>query len=654
MLVPRAVDVPFTYGVPEGAILHAGDVVDVPFGRERIWGVVWKLTRERPDFKNIKHVEAVFEGVNISERMRQFVDWVAEYTLSPRGNVLGMVLSVPKVFEPMKRKTKPLTVAPAETPNVPTLSPAQKKAADTLVAAVGADKYATTLLEGVTGSGKTEVYMEAIEAVIKKGKQVLLLMPEIVLTAQMKQRLQARFGVMPTEWHSHLTPKARREHWQQIAGGEAKLVIGARSALFLPFKSLGLIIVDEEHESAYKQEDGVVYHGRDMAVARGYHEKIPVVLVSATPSLETMCNVEEGKFTKLHLPERHGGAELPDIQVIDMRQEHLEMNHWISHPLKAAIAEALSKGEQALLYLNRRGYAPLTLCRACGHRMRCPHCTAWLVEHKKTGRLQCHHCGYHAPMVDTCPSCGEHDSLIACGPGVERLEEEVRAIFPDAQVAVMTSDTLDNPEEARTLLKKILNREIDIIIGTQMVTKGHHFPHLTLVGVVDADVGLEGGDLRAAEKSYQLLHQVAGRAGREGLKGRAMVQTYAPESGLMQALRSDDRAGFASGEKRAREQAGMPPYGRLAALILSGADEQKVKRAAIDMVKAAPRKDGVKILGPAPAPLALLRGKYRYRILVKAGKKTGLLQPLIREWAAGQKLPSTIRMKVDIDPYSFM
>jgi primosomal protein N' (replication factor Y) len=533
------------------------------------------------------------------------------------------------------------------------LSADQARAAQQLCEAVAAGGFGVTVLDGVTGSGKTETYFAAIAAALAAGRQVLVLLPEIALGAQWLDRFRRRFGAAPAEWHSDIAASVRRDTWRDVAGGDAGIVVGARSALFLPFPRLGLIVVDEEHDPSYKQEDGVCYQARDMAVLRASLEQIPVVLVSATPSLETTVNIARGRYRRVHLPQRHAGAELPAVSLIDMRRERCEPGRFLSPPLVAAVAETLAAGEQVLLFLNRRGYAPLVLCRACGHRFQCPNCTAWLVEHRLIRRLQCHHCGYAAPVPAFCPECLAAGTLVPCGPGVERLQEEVAARFPAARTALMVSDQLSGPRAAAALAETMAARRCDVLIGTQIVAKGHHFPMLTLVGIVDADLGLSGGDLRAAERTYQLLHQVGGRAGREERPGRVLIQTYMPEQPVMQALVSGDRDRFLEAEAASRRAAGLPPFGRLAALIVAAPDAEAADFAARALARAAPHLPGVEVLGPAPAPLAILRGRHRRRLLVKAGREVNL-QAILRDWLARVKLVGSVRLQVDIDPYSFL
>lgn len=534
----------------------------------------------------------------------------------------------------------------------PHLSSAQEIAADSLIAKLDAG-FSVTFLDGVTGSGKTEVYFAAIAAALERGRQVLVLLPEIALSAQWLQRFEQRFGVTPAQWHSELGHTARRDTWRAVATGEARLVVGARSALFLPFHELGLIVVDEEQDQSFKQEDGVIYQGRDMAVVRASLAQVPIALVSATPSLETQVNVEDGRYDRLHLPARHGTARLPEIRLLDLRRTPPERRSFLAPPLIAALRDTIAAGEQAMLFLNRRGYAPLTLCRACGFRLKCPNCTAWLVEHRFHQRLLCHHCGHGEPMPPLCANCGAAASFAACGPGVERVAEEIALKFPAARVAVMASDTLIGPHAAAAIVDRFERHDLDVLIGTQVVAKGHHFPLLTLVGIVDADLGLEGGDLRAAERSFQLLHQVAGRAGRAEAPGLVFVQTYHPDHPVMRALAADDRDRFLALEAAERRAHGNPPFGRMAALIISAPDEAGAEFTARAYARSAPHLPGVEVLGPAPAPLAVLRGRHRQRFLVKATRAVRL-QQVMRDWLTRVKLPSTVRVTVDIDPYSFL
>ena len=536
----------------------------------------------------------------------------------------------------------------------PSLTPSQASAATRLrgqIAAGAAGKV--TLLDGITGSGKTAVYFEAIAAALARGRQVLVLLPEIALTVDWLRRFENRFGAPPLHWHSDVTGARRRETWRAVSTGRARVVVGARSALFLPFPELGLIVVDEEHDGSFKQEDGVIYNARDIAIVRARHAACPVVLASATPTLETVVNVERGRYERIVLPERFGGSAMPEIAAIDMRGESLPSQTWLSPSLREAVTRTMDAGEQALLFLNRRGYAPLTLCRACGYRIECPNCSAWLVDHRLTRRLQCHHCGFAARPPETCPKCEADDAFVACGPGVERLSEEAAEAFPGARTALMSSDALRSAAAAEELIAGIRRHDYDIVIGTQLVAKGHNFPDLTLVGVVDADLGLDGGDLRAAERSFQVLHQVAGRAGRATRPGHALIQTYNPDHPVMAALVAGDRDGFLASEARARESHGMPPFGRLAGIVVSGRDEPAVDAACRALGRAAPRGSETSVLGPAPAPLALVRGRHRRRFLVKAPQGVRI-QPAIERWLRQVPLRRGVRIHVDIDPYTFL
>ncbi|MEM8628362.1 MAG: primosomal protein N', partial [Pseudomonadota bacterium] len=521
--------------------------------------------------------------------------------------------------------------------------------------ATAAQNFSVSLLDGVTGSGTTEVYFEAVAEALRVGRQALIMLPEIALTSQFLNRFEDRFGCPPVEWHSALSAPERGRIWRAVATGEARVVIGARSALFLPFQSLGVIVVDEEHDGGYKQDDRVHYQARDMSVVRARIAGCHAVLASATPSIETHVNARTQRYRHLILPGRFSGTELPDVQPIDLRSEAPERGRWLSAPLVEAIAETTARGQQTLLFLNRRGYAPLTLCRKCGHRFDCPRCTAWLVEHRFRKTLNCHHCGFTLAPPKRCPKCDHEDALAACGPGVERIAEEVHERFPDARVVLLSSDLIPGLKEMRAVIKRIEEGDADIIIGTQIVAKGHHFPDLNLVGIVDGDLGLsQGADPRAGERTFQLLHQVTGRAGRSGVRGRGLVQTHLPEHPVMQAIISGDRAAFLEAEVRTRQAGMLPPYGRLAALIVSSTDANTAGTFARDIIACAPASDAISVLGPAEAPIAVIRGRHRFRVLVKA-PKTFDLQSYLRAWL--QAMPATrgdLRLSVDVDPYSFL
>lgn len=646
ILLPLSFDDPFDYFSEEE--LEIGQFVKVPFRSGTKIGLVYGEGEAEIESSKIKKVIGKLPVPPVPKELMKFIDFVADYNMSPKGNILKMVLSAkfgPKTFaKPRKNKNEE-----AQFIKVP-LSAAQEAAANILVNNVGAHKYSATVLDGVTGSGKTEVYFEAIKKALDEEKQVLVLLPEIGLSTQWLSRFKSRFGIMPGIWHSDRTEKQRRELWLDVIENKTQVVVGARSALFLPFQNLGLIVIDEEHDQSYKQEEGVIYHGRDMAVIRANIEHIPVVLVSATPSIETVNNLQEGKYNLVHLPERFGGAMMPEIDVVDMRKEKLPADRFISPHLEEEIAVIIENRQQALLFLNRRGYAPLTLCRACGHRFQCPNCSAWMVMHKAKHILQCHHCDYIIKQPDQCPNCNEKETLHACGPGVERLKEEVTRYFPDARVEIMASDS---PKSAEEIVNRMLAHEIDILIGTQMIAKGHHFAKLSLVGVIDADLGLEGGDLRAMERTYQVLHQVSGRAGREEALGVVVLQTYNPENIVIQALAHGSRDEFVENEILARRRFEMPPFGKLATITVSGRDEREVKKYITDLSLNAPHVHEAQVLGPAPAPMSYLRGQHRYRLILKSGKKFNM-QKYIKAILGQAKTPPALKVKIDIDPFSFV
>jgi primosomal protein N' (replication factor Y) len=717
VLVPVALDQSYSYAVPDGLDVAPGTVVSVPLGARNVTGVVW-ADNPAPDprlHNRLKDIGAVIDVPPLRDELRGFVDWVARYTLSPRGMVLRMALrraeelgpervragvrlvgALPARMTAARRRlldvladgllhgkaeaareagvsagvidglvdegtlaVEPLPkppAPPAPDPEfaVPDFSPQQEPAVAAMRAHAAGDSFGVALLDGVTGSGKTEVYFEAVAEMARRGRQVLILMPEIALTGQFLDRFAARFGVPPLEWHSELTPRRRARAWAQVAEGEAKVVVGARSALFLPYADLGLIIVDEEHDQAYKQDEGAHYHARDMAVVRAHIAKIPIVLASATPSVETEVNARTGRYRRIALAARFGGQTMPQIEAIDLRREGPPRGRFISPPLAQAVKIAVERGEQALLFLNRRGYAPLTLCRACGHRFSCAICDAWLVDHRFRNRLVCHHCGFSMPRPNQCPQCGAEETLAAIGPGVERLQEEAAALFPDARTMVLSSDLITSLETMRAELNEIAEGRVDIVIGTQLVAKGHHFPRLNLAGVIDADLGLANGDPRAAERTFQLLNQVIGRAGREQGRGLGFLQTHQPEHPVIKALVACDREAFYDSEIGSRERTGYPPFGRLAALIVSGGERPVTEGFARRLAAVAPRNSEIAVLGPAEAPLAVIKGRYRFRLLAKAARGADL-SAYLRQWLAGAQKPTgSLKLEVDVDPQSFL
>lgn len=716
VLTAQPLDRALDYKAPEGGCA-LGAFVEVPLGPRKVLGVVWGSGKGDYDRAKIRSVIRVLDAAPMRDEMRAFLERAAAYTLTPMPAMLRLATRAPGLGDPpsmrkiyrrgpdtpermtdararvlaalqdygdlaftlrelaemagvtpsvVKGLVKLGAVAEADSPRdlpFPPLDPDrpgkaltddQATAAQTIAAAVRSEAYGTTLLRGVTGSGKTEVYLEAVAACLAAGRQALVLLPEIALTAEFLTRVEARFGARPAEWHSGATMTERRRIWRMVGVGDAQLVIGARSALFLPYQNLGLIVVDEEHDTSYKQEEGVLYNARDMAVLRASLLGAQVVLASATPSLESWANAESGKYTRLDLTARFGPAVLPQMHTIDMRNSPLPANRWVSDALQRAVQQRLDAGEQAMLFLNRRGYAPITLCRACGHQVGCDHCDARMVEHRFLKRLMCHQCGETKPMPTTCPSCAAEDRMAPVGPGVERLGEEAAALFPDARVAVLSSDMYGSARALKAEIEEIAAGGADVIIGTQLVAKGHNFPNLTLVGVIDADLGLQGSDLRAAERTFQLMRQVAGRAGRADKPGTALLQTFQPEHPVIRAILAGDEEAFWRAEAAARAAAGVPPYGRMAGIILSGPDVSAVFDAANHLARnaVALTRVGAQVFGPAPAPIARVRGRHRVRLLVKADKSVAL-QPALARWTGQLRLKGDMRIAVDIDPQSF-
>ncbi|MDQ6437277.1 primosomal protein N' [Mesorhizobium sp. LHD-90] len=715
VLVPMPAEAPYTYAVPEGMTVEPGSIVRVPLGPRHVAGIVWDGEGGAVDAKKLRPIDHVFDCPPVPEGMRRFVDWVSSYTLAAPGMVARMILRAPEAFDPEPwieglRKTgsepdrmteararvlaladdglawtrsglahaagvssgvvdglkaqgvlatemippRPVVAAPDPSYGSNELSAEQQDAAVELRRAVEAGKFGVTLIDGVTGSGKTEVYFEAVAAAVERGKQVLILLPEIALTQAFLERFQDRFGAKPAEWHSDVPPRMREKVWRQVAEGQVRVVAGARSALYLPFPNLGLIVVDEEHDPAYKQEDRVYYSARDMAVVRAHIGGFPTVLASATPSVESRVNAEQGRYHRIALSSRFADAALPDIRAVDLRRAPPPRGGFLSPVLVDQVRATIGRGEQALLFLNRRGYAPLTLCRVCGHRFQCPSCSAWLVEHRFRGQLVCHHCGHHEHRPEACPECGTFDHLAACGPGVERIAEEVVGHFPDARTIVLSSDILGGVKRLRLELDAIAKGEADIVVGTQLVAKGHNFPNMTLVGVVDADLGLANGDPRAAERTFQLLSQVTGRAGRTGKKSAGLLQTFQPDHPVMRALVSGDAEAFYEREIAERERSALPPFGRLAGIVVSAETKAEAESHARQLRRAAPPAKDISLLGPAEAPLALIAGRHRFRLLAHGERKSDMQAFLRALLAAGPKPRGSVRVQVDIDPQSFL
>ena len=716
VLTAQPIDRALDYKAPEGGCL-TGAFVEVPLGPRKVLGIVWGRGEGGYDIAKVRSVIRVLDAVPMRSEMREFLVRAGAYTLTPMSAMVRLATRSPGLGDPPSMRTiyrrgtgepdrwtdarrrvvetldsygnlaftlrelaemagvsasvvkglvKQGVVAEEASPRdvaYPRLDPGespyeltteQSVAAEALKSGVAARNYGTTLLKGVTGSGKTEVYLEAVGACLAAGRQALVLLPEIALTAEFLTRVDARFGAKPAEWHSGVTMTERRRAWRMVGEGGAQLVVGARSALFLPFRDLGLIVVDEEHDTSYKQEDGVLYNARDMAVLRASINGAQVVLASATPSLESWANAEAGKYKRVTLTARFGAASMPQMHAIDMRDEGLPADRWISQTLVNEVKKRTEVGEQSLLFLNRRGYAPVTICRACGHQIGCDHCDARMVEHRFLKRLVCHQCGESKPMPDACPSCKVEGRMAPVGPGVERLAEEVEALFPEAQTSVLSSDVFGSARALKAEIVRIAEGDADIIIGTQIVAKGHNFPNLTLVGVIDADLGLQGSDLRAAERTFQLMRQVAGRAGRAEKPGVALMQTYQPAHPVIGAILSGDEEEFWKAEAAERRAAGVPPYGRMAGIVLSSPNVQE----AFDIGRLlASRREpllriGAQVFGPAAAPIARIRGRHRVRLLVKADKAAPL-QEALAAWVEQIKMPHSLRLSIDIDPQTF-
>lgn len=713
VMVSVSVDGPYSYRVPYGQKVERGSIVAVPLVGRLTLGVVWGVPKDNYAHNRLKDIARIYDVPPLSEELLTTVDWVSKYTLAAPGLVLRSVLRSSEALEPerlvaafratgvepdkltrsrekvlevlmdgeawakgalvaaagvsasvveglersgaierLEMPPPPVALPPNPDAEPPTLSEGQGKAlAD--IRELGVDRFGVALLDGVTGAGKTEVFFEAVADTLRAGRQALVLLPEIALTSTFVSRFTKRFGTRPAEWHSDMTPPQRTRTWRGVLNGDVRVVLGARSALFLPFRELGLIVLDEEHDGAFKQSDGVNYHARDMAVVRAKFAEARVILSSATPSVESRNNANTGRYKHIVLTSRFSEAALPDITALDMREDPPDKGQWIAPTLAREVFATIDRGEQALLFLNRRGYAPLTLCKACGHQYQCPDCSAWLVEHRFRGVLMCHHCGHEMRTPKVCTECGVDDSLTPIGPGIERVAEEAAERFPGVRIAVLSSDMGSNMQ-LKERFAEIERGEHDLVIGTQLVAKGHHFEKLTLVGVLDADLGLDKGDPRAAERTFQILTQVTGRAGRANRAGKAYLQTYHPDHPVMKAMVKGDREAFYKHELLAREAGQLPPFGRLAALIVSANEHDPAFEFAKQLLRAAPMADGLKLFGPADAPISMIRGRHRVRLLAQSGKDFDL-SGYVRFWLEqGPKVSGNLRVQVDIDPQSFL
>ncbi len=658
IILPRAIFSNLTYKISEDLNILNGMIIDVPLGKTSTIGVIWQISNNPPANiaeDKIKYINKILDYPPLSENLLKFIKYVSDYTITDLGSVLKMSIPISKQLNVSNLSAKKRSSLSHNIKiSLPELSSSQANAVSFLKERISSNDFSVTLLEGVTGSGKTEVYFSALEEVYKKDSlsQILILLPEIILTTQFIKRFEERFGFSPAQWHSGVSLSKKNTLWQEISNGTQRIIVGARSALFLPYKKLSLIIVDEEHESSYKQEDGVIYHARDMAVLKAKIENIPIILTSATPSIETLNNVVLKKYYHIKLAERFN-ATMPIIKIVDMRNTPKSNNHWISLELTEAINKTLAAKQQVLLFLNRRGYAPINLCKKCGYKISCPNCSTSLVRHESPQKLLCHTCGFSCSPVNTCPDCKSENSIISCGPGIERIAESVKKIWNKSTIALIDSDHINSPKKRESLITDIINGNYDIIIGTQILAKGHHFPNLTLVGIIDADIGMLGGDLRAAEKCFQLLHQVSGRAGRQKELGSVIIQSYMPENNVITALGKGNSEEFAQIELQNRQIANMPPFSRMVALIISGSDENKTANFAYSLVRNAPINDQVNVLGPVAAPMYIIRKKYRFRILLITKPQLNI-QKFIKIWLCSVNTPPYIQLKIDVDPYNFM
>ncbi|MCT4575609.1 MAG: primosomal protein N' [Alphaproteobacteria bacterium] len=708
VIVPLALNSSFSYKSEES--LLAGDLINVSFGRQKVTALV--IGESTSTYNKLKNI-SIKHNLNIGEDNLKFIKWISNYTLSPVGlifksfissaslNKSNKTISKYSLSDDWKEEFKSITKTQSRVKTIELikskerltakeimeelsvgdsvikgllkanvlkeekqirelnfpkpdltisgkeLSEDQKKATSKLLDNIG-DDFSVSLIDGITGSGKTEVYFEAISEVLAKGKQVLIMLPEISLSGGFIERFEHRFGIKPYVWHSSISPAQKGKTWKGIISGKAKVIVGARSSLLLPYKDLGLIVVDEEHDNSYKQEDVFMYNARDMAVVRANIGKFPCVLVSAAPSLESVYNCEQEKYFHIELKSRYGEAKLPDIKLIDMKDEKTATQEFLSDTLRTAIKNNFDQQEQTLLFLNRRGYSPLVICKKCGERLSCPYCTSWLTSHKRFNKLMCHQCGFEKKLPESCPSCNEKDSFVMCGPGVEKIAEEVKSLIPEARLITVSSDLTNN--NLQSVIKEIEQHKYDIIVGTQMISKGHNFPKLTLVGIVDGDIA--SADLRAGEKNFQLIQQVSGRAGRHDLPGRVLIQTYEADTVLMQALENNDKEAFLEEEKALRADRNLPPYGKLASLIVSCNDENLLNQACRELSSHIPKTEGIIILGPAEAPIYRLRGKYRKRYLIKIDKNKNA-QKTLQFWINSSNIDKRVRVQIDIDPYSF-
>ncbi len=646
ILLPNIFNHPFTY---ESDInLKVGDYVVVPFGKSKITGVVWDEF-EKKNNRNFK-IKSVLKKLDVRPLKKttiKFLNWFSEYNIIPKGMALKLVLLSSNAVEKIQKDIYKIFDTNIKKNSIK-LSEEQKKSLKKMN--VSNQKFRVHVLQGTTGSGKTMVYFEALKDIINKGFQGLILLPEIGLASQFEKKFIEFFGFTPAVWHSGITKKKKEIIWSGIVNGEIKVVIGARSSLFLPFKKLGLIIVDEEHDQSYKQDEGVSYNARDMAISRASFENIPINLITAVPSIETYENIKKGKYSISKLEKRYQNASLPNYEIINLNETKLEKQSWLSKKIIEKVNFHLDKNDQVLFFLNRRGFSPHVLCNKCFNSYLCPNCSINLVYHKNKNNLLCHYCGFKSSLKRTCVKDGDCEFIFS-GPGVERISEEVKKNFPSKKIEIFSSDTM-NKKGSSEKLEKIINNEVQILVGTQLISKGFHFPSLNCIVVVDIDLSSQGHDLRGAEKNLQLYHQLSGRAGRTGKPATVYFQTYNTNNKMISDLTNSNPDIFLDRELDIRRQNKLPPFQRFISLILTGDNEVKLEKEAFYFKNFIEKKINGRVLGPVRAPIFRLKRKFRIRMLIR-GSKSLKLQNSIAEIISNYKFSSGIKLSVDVDPINF-
>ncbi len=645
----------FTYKVSDQHKSQIGSIVKVNFKKREQIGIVTNVNsvdESNLDFK-LKEIITIYNLPLVDDKLLDFAKWVAKYNMTNYGNIVKMLLlNKNNVEYNIKCEEYKKFQNDTDALNKVELSDLQDQVVSE-INKVGFLDFSAHLILGATGSGKTEVYLESTQKIVDDGSQALILLPEVLLATQLIERFRKRLkNCVIAEWNSSLTPKRKAVIWHGVLSGNIDVVVGARSALFLPFKNLKVIIIDEENDSSFKQEEGIVYNARDMAIMKAKIEKIPILLSTATPSAESYYNTILGKYKIHKLPNRYTGVSLPQVQVVDLKKVKKPHNEWISEALKNEIISCLEKGKLSMIFLNRRGYSPLTICNNCGEKFSCPNCQFFLVEHKKKNQMLCHYCGYMHEKIIKCNKCESDEKLVTLGPGIEKIEEEINNLFPNAKVVTLTSDTVSTFKKASQIIKDIENKEYDIILGTQMLAKGLNFPDLHLVGVIDADISFSGCDLRVLERTFQLLYQVAGRAGRQHEKGLVLIQTYFADNPLLNYIENWDYESFINDELKNRKDSFMPPFSKLIIIKGSGLNEQTLHSFMHYIAQKAPIDKQIEVLGPSPAPIYKIRNNFRYRIILRTAKKINI-QSYIHNWFDKFITPASIKLKVDIDPYNF-